>query len=118
VFSVARMSRYGSLHLFPSSLSLSLSHISYHTTHTTKAERRAEKHRQRRGASIGQKTKRGIEGEDPAAAGIEKFFSLKHPREENNVRAALIIFFSFSCFALLQGELHPESRVTQLSGSG
>jgi len=39
------------------------------------------------GASSGQKTKRGIEGEDPAAAGIERLFSLKGPREENNVRA-------------------------------
>jgi len=34
---------------------------SYHTTCTTKAERRAEKHRQRRGASSGQNTKSGIE---------------------------------------------------------
>jgi len=38
-------------------------HISYHTTHTTKAERRAEKQRKHRGASGGQKTRRGIEGE-------------------------------------------------------
>jgi len=37
-------------------------YLSYHTTHTTKAERRAETQRQRRGASSGQKTKRGIEG--------------------------------------------------------
>jgi len=44
--------------------------------------RRAEKQRQRRAASSGQKTNRGIEGEDPAAAGIERFFSLKGPREE------------------------------------
>jgi len=29
--------------------------------------------------------------EDPAAAGIERFFSLKGPREENNVRASFII---------------------------
>ena len=55
-------------------------YLSYHTTHTTKAERRAEKQRQRRSASSGQSTKRGIEGEDPAAAGIEGFFSLKGPR--------------------------------------
>jgi len=48
-------------------LSLSLS-LSCHTTHTTTAERRAEKQCRRRGASSGQKTKRGIEGEDPAAA--------------------------------------------------
>ena len=47
----------------------------YHTTHTTKAERRAEKQRQRRGDNGGQKTKRGIEGEDPAAAGIGRFVS-------------------------------------------
>ena len=53
---------------------------SYHTTHTTKAEPRAEDECQRQGASSGQKTKRGIEGEDPAAAGIERFFSLKGPR--------------------------------------
>jgi len=33
-----------------------------------------------------QKTNEGIEGEDPAAAGIERFYSLKGPREENNVR--------------------------------
>jgi len=59
--------------------------LSYHTTHTTTAERRAEKQCQRRGASSGQKTKRGIEGEDLAAAGIERFFSLNSPREENNV---------------------------------
>ena len=52
-------------------------YLSYHTTHTTRAERRADKLRQRRSASIGQKTKRGIEGEDPAAAGVEGFFSLK-----------------------------------------
>jgi len=36
-------------------------------------------------------TKRGIEGEDPAAAGIERFFSLKGPREDNNVRVSFII---------------------------
>ena len=65
-------------------------YLAYNTTHTTKAERRAEKQRQRRGASSGQKTKRGIEGEDPAAAGIERFFSLKGPREENDVRAIFI----------------------------
>jgi len=68
-----------------------LVYLSYHTTHTTKAERRAEKRRQRRGVSSGQTTKRGIEGEDPATAGIERFFSLKGPREENNVRASFII---------------------------
>jgi len=51
-------------------------YLSYHTTHTTTAERRAENQCQRRGASSGQKTKRGIEGEDPAAAGIERFFLL------------------------------------------
>ena len=50
--------------------------ISYHTTHTTTAERGAEKQCRRRGANSGQKTKRSIEGEDPAAAGIERFFSL------------------------------------------
>ena len=43
----------------------------------TTAERRAKKQCRRRGASSGQKTKRGIEGVDPAAAGIERFFSLK-----------------------------------------
>ena len=37
----------------------------YHTTHITTAERRAEKQCRRRGASSGQKTKRGIEGERP-----------------------------------------------------
>ena len=37
-----------------------LVHLSYHTTHTTKTERRAEKQCRRRGASSGQKTKRGI----------------------------------------------------------
>ena len=58
--------------------------ISYIIQHTTKAERKAEKSCRRRGASSGQKTKRGIEGEDPATAGIERFFSLKGPREENN----------------------------------
>jgi len=58
-------------------------YLSYHTTHTTTAERRAEKQCRRRGASSGQKTKRGIEGED--VAGIERFFSLKGPQEENNV---------------------------------
>jgi len=46
-------------------------YLSYHTTHTTTAERRAQKQCRRRGASSGQKVKRGIEGEDPAAAGIE-----------------------------------------------
>jgi len=40
-------------------------------SHTTTAERRAKKQRQRRGASSSQKTKRGIEGENPAAAGRE-----------------------------------------------
>ena len=40
--------------------------ISYHTTHTTTAERRVEKQCRRRGASSGQKTKRGIEEEDPS----------------------------------------------------
>jgi len=48
-------------------------HLSYHTTHTTTAERRAEEQCRRRGASSGHKTKRGIEGEDTAAAGIERF---------------------------------------------
>ena len=38
----------------------SFGYLSYHTTHTTRAERRAEKQCQRRGASSGQKTKRGI----------------------------------------------------------
>jgi len=64
----------------------------YHSTHTTPAERRAEKQCRRRGASSGQKTKRDIEGEDPAAAGIERFFSLKGPRENNNVRASFMFF--------------------------
>ena len=41
-------------------------YILYHTTHTTTAERKAEKQCQRGGASSGQKTKRGIEGQDPA----------------------------------------------------
>jgi len=55
--------------------------ISYHTTHTTTAERRAEKEFRRRGGSSGQKTKRGIDGANPAAAGIGRFFfSLKGPR--------------------------------------
>jgi len=40
-------------------------YLSYHTTHTTRAERRAEKQCRRRGASSGQKTRRGIEGEKP-----------------------------------------------------
>ena len=48
-------------------------YLSYHTTHTTTAERRVEKQCRRRGASSGQKTKRGIGGEDPATAGIERF---------------------------------------------
>jgi len=52
-------------------------YLSYHTTHTTTAERRVEKQCRRRGASSGQKTKREIEGEDPAATGIERFFSLR-----------------------------------------
>jgi len=39
-------------------------YLSYHTTHTTTAERRAEKQCRRRGASSGQKTNRGIEGEE------------------------------------------------------
>ena len=47
--------------------SLSLS-LSWHTTHTTTAECRAEKQCRHRGANSGQKTKRGIEGEDPTAA--------------------------------------------------
>ena len=64
-------------------------YLSYHTTHTTTAERRADKQCQRRSASSVQKTKSGIEGEDPAAAGIERFFSLKGPRDENNVRFGL-----------------------------
>jgi len=50
--------------------------LSYHTTHITTAGRRAEKRCRRRGASSGQKTKRGIEGEDPAAA----FLSTSHKR--------------------------------------
>jgi len=39
-------------------------YLSYHATHTTTAERRVEKQCRRGGASSGQKTKRGIEGED------------------------------------------------------
>jgi len=31
----------------------------------------------------------------PAAVGIERFFSLKGPREENNVRASFLLLFSF-----------------------
>jgi len=58
---------------------------------TPEQQSAAEKQCQRRSASSGQKTKRGIEGVDPAAAGIERFFSLKGPREENNVRASFII---------------------------
>jgi len=54
--------------------------ISWHTTHTTTAERRDEKQCRRRGASSGQKTKRGIEGEEPAAAGIERFFFCRRRR--------------------------------------
>jgi len=53
-----------------------LFYLSYHTTHTTTAGRRAEKQRQRRSASSGQKTKRGIEGKDPAAAGIKRLVLL------------------------------------------
>ena len=60
--------------------SFSFNYLLCHTTHTTRAERRAETQRQRRSASSGQNTRRGIEGEDPAAAGIERFFSLKGPR--------------------------------------
>ena len=40
-------------------------YLSCHTTHTTTAESRAEKQCRRRGASGGQKTRRGIEGEQP-----------------------------------------------------
>jgi len=76
----------------PPVLQLVVVYFSYHTTHTTIAERRAEKQCQRRGASSGQKIKSDIEGEDPAAASIERFFSLKGPREENNVS---VILFSF-----------------------
>jgi len=64
-------------------------YLSYHAT--TTSERRAGKQCQRRGASSGQKTKRGIEGEDPAAAGIKKLCSLKGPQEENTVRASFLI---------------------------
>jgi len=66
-------------------------YLSYHTTHTATAERRAEKQCQRRGANSGQKTKRGIAGEDPAAAGIERFFSLK---------GLAFVFNSFICLLL------------------
>jgi len=64
--------------------------MSYNSHHNS-TERRAKKQCRRRGASSGQKTKRGIEGEDPLAAGIERFFSLKRPPEENNVRASFIL---------------------------
>ena len=60
-----------------------LSLTSYNSHHNSRAQSR-EKCR-RRGASSGQKTRRGIEGEDPATAGIERFFSRKGPREKNNV---------------------------------
>jgi len=76
-------------HSFPQafvSFLLLLLYLSYQTTHSTPAERIAEKQCRRRGASSGHKTKRGVEGEDPTAAGIERVFSLKGPREENNVR--------------------------------
>jgi len=56
-----------------SRISLFFVHPSYHTTHTTPAEGRAEKQCRRRGASSGQKTRRSIEGEDPAAAGMRRF---------------------------------------------
>ena len=74
-------------------------YLSCHTTHTTTAERRAERHCRRRGADSGQKTKRGIEGEDPAAAGIEGFFSLKRS--------------SFSLFLVGRPccSSHPRSRI-------
>jgi len=60
-----------------------------------------EKPCRRRGASSGQKTKRGIEGEDPAADGIERFVCPYNPREENNVRSSFsITFFSHACCLL------------------
>jgi len=85
-------------------------YLSWRTTRTTIAERRAEQQCRRRGASSGQKTKRGIEGEDPAAAGIERFFSLQGPREKNNGRASFIINHRLNC--LLQVLLFSQSLET------
>ena len=56
---------------------------SSYRTNSTQAENRVE--RSSAEALDGQKTRRGIEGEDPATAGIERFFSRKGPREKNNV---------------------------------
>jgi len=52
--------------------------ISYNSHHNSRAQSREMC--RRRGANSGQKTKRGIEGEDPAAAGIGRIFALKGPR--------------------------------------
>ena len=48
-------------------------YISHILQHTTTAKRRAKKQCRRRDASSGQKTTRGIEGEDPAAANVVPF---------------------------------------------
>jgi len=54
-------------------------YLSYHTTHTTKASPEPRNSASAEALAV---TKRGIEGEDPAAGGIERFLSLKGPREE------------------------------------
>jgi len=48
------------------------------TTHTTNAERRARNSAGTEAPARGQKTKSCIEGEDPAAVGIRRFFSLSN----------------------------------------
>jgi len=102
----------------PSSYIYIFVYLSYHTTHTTKAERRGEKHRQRRCASSGQNTKRGIEGEDPAAAGIQRrFLSLKGPREERSsrrdYRQSVILYFSTT---ETKQNTHTESHTRRMRG--
>jgi len=68
---------------------LFVSLISYNTPQQQSAEPRNSAGAE--APARGQKTKGCIEGEDPAAAGIERFFSLKGPQEEKNVRTSFCL---------------------------
>jgi len=64
--------------------------LSWHTTHTTRAERRARNSAGAEALAVARRPEEASREKNPAAAGIERFFSPERSsRRENNVRASI-----------------------------
>jgi len=71
-------------------------YLSCHTTHTTRAERRARNSAGAEALAVARRPEEASREKKTAAAGIERFFSPERSsRRENNVRASFIISFFF-----------------------